>query len=498
MEDGIGAEAAGVAGMAEPAARFVHRRVRPQAPRPFQKHDLDALAHAAAFGLCERHPQASAGRPLRPPWPVLLGPAAFVSGTALCAPGTSAAILAALFTVLVAASLILRLAAALFPPAPNPRRELDRAALPAMSVIVALHDEAAVIAGLARSLAALDYPRDRLEIVFAIEADDEETLDAARALARKHAIRVLPVPGTGPRTKPKALNLALRVARGELVAIYDAEDAPAPDQLRAAAEAFAADRRLACVQAPLGWYNGEDNWLTRQFALEYAVQFRALVPILSHLGWPVPLGGTSNVFRRIALEAAGGWDPFNVTEDADLGFRLVRAGWTIGWIAPATLEEAPISLGAWCAQRSRWLKGHLVSWLVQMRDPRGLARAGGAGAHAALHLTLGWNVLSALLHLPCLGVSLAILLAGLAAGTAPILWMGLLPGAYLTAMLSAALAARRAGIAARTADLVTMPAYWLLQGPAMVRALAEIARGDPHLWAKTEHGLSPARRAAGS
>lgn len=480
--------------MAEPAVRFVHRRIRPQAPRrPRQSHDLEANARHAAFGLRERQPQASAGTPLCPPWPVLLGPAAFLCGTALCAPGTLAAILAAVFTVLVAASLTLRLAAALLACAASPRRELGPAALPATSVIVALHEEAAVIAGLARSLAALDYPRDRLEIVFAIEADDEETLAAARALARKHAIRVLPVPGTGPRTKPKALNLALQIARGELVAIYDAEDAPAPGQLRAAAEAFAADAGLACVQAPLGWYNGEDNWLTRQFALEYAVQFHALVPMLSRLGWPVPLGGTSNVFRRAALEAAGGWDPFNVTEDADLGFRLVRAGWRIGTIAPGTQEEAPIGFTAWCAQRSRWLKGHLVSWLVQMRDPRGLARA---GAHVALHLTLGWNVLSALLHLPCLALSLAALLAGLAAGTPPGLLVAALPAAYLAAMLSAALAARRAGIAARPADLITMPAYWLLQGPAMVRALAEIARGDPHLWAKTEHGLSPARRAA--
>lgn len=486
----------GEKGLAETAACFVHPAPPPRAIRPRHKRtELSRPARLAAFQLQRERPRASAGTALHPPAALIAGPALFLAGCLIAAPTLVLAGLAGLFLLLVCAALVLRLAAALPAPRYSARVQIPEHALPSISVIVALHDEAAVIAGLARSLAHLDYPRDRLDILFAIEADDDATLAAARAVARHHPVRVVAVPAIGPRTKPKALNLALRFARGDFIAVYDAEDAPQTGQLRAAAEAFAADAGLACVQAPLGWYNAADNWLTRQFALEYAVQFHAVVPLLARLSWPVPLGGTSNVFRRCALEASGGWDPFNVTEDADLGFRLVRDGWRIGTIEPGTLEEAPVTLTAWTAQRSRWLKGHLVSWLVQMRDPGGLGRAGG-GAHAALHLTLGWNALSALAHAPCL--LLTALAAGLrlTSGTGLPLWTLAGVGAvYLCAMAVAALSARRAQVEVRLRDLASMPAYWLLQGPAMVRALRELA-SLPYFWSKTTHGVSPARRNA--
>ena len=471
--------------MGRPGARIRRRERRPP------------CAQRAAFELLETRPQASAGRALRPPAALIAGPGLFLFGAALAWPAGALTALIGLLFLYVAAVSALRLAAALIPPAWSPRRALAAGELPAITVIVALYREAKVVPGLAASLSRLDYPRDKLQILFALEACDTETVTAARGLARRSGISALVLPECGPRTKPRALNFALQAATGDLIAVYDAEDAPHPGQLRAAAEAFAADDRLAVVQAPLNWYNHAQNWLTRQFALEYAAQFNALLPLFVRLGLPLPLGGTSNVFRRDRLEAAGGWDPFNVTEDADLGFRLARAGWSPGVISPGTGEEAPVTRRAWTAQRSRWLKGHLVSWLVQMRDPRGLIEAAGWRGFAGLHLTLLANALSAGLHGPGLALLLISTGASVFGAASPLAAIGALTGliAYLCAMACAATGAQRAGVPAHARDLATMPAYWLLQAPALLRALHELVSA-PYFWAKTRHGVSSARREA--
>jgi len=454
-------------------------------------------ARLAAFQLLETHPQASAGSPLFPPPALWAGPCVFIAGLTLAAPGPMRTASLVLLLAFIGALTLMRVAGAVLKPAISPRRRITPDGLPVISVILAMHDEAEVMAGLGAALARLDYPRDRLDILFALEAEDRKTCAAARAPARRLGARVLVLPRLGPQTKPRALNYALQAARGELVAVYDAEDAPHSAQLRAAAEAFSADARLGAVQAPLGWYNRKDNWLTRQFALEYAAQFHVLLPLYARLGWPLPLGGTSNVFRKTALEACGGWDPFNVTEDADLGFRLARGGWKAGLIAPDTLEEAPVTVRAWTAQRSRWLKGHLVTWLVQMRDVRGLARTAGPGSITCLQLSLFANAAGALMHAPGMLLLLgggAALLAG-ASGPAGLALMLTGLGAWLAAIACAASGARRAGFAPRIGDLAAMPAYWLLQGPAMIRALRELRR-KPYLWAKTRHGVSSSLREA--
>lgn len=456
-------------------------------------------AERAAFMLLDEAPRASAGRALAPPATLWLPLLAFAIGVAAVTPAITAGLLVAGLCLFVLAVSALRLAGALLAPCWSPRRAIGPDAPPRVTVIVALYQEAEVVAGLMTQLSRLRYPKDRLEIILVLEAEDAETLSAARAAARRAEprTRVLAAPPAGPRTKPRALNYALQIASGELIAVYDAEDAPHGDQLIAAAEAFAADDRLGVVQAPLGWYNRPANWLTRQFALEYAAQFLALLPVFARLGLPLPLGGTSNVFRRSALEACGAWDPFNVTEDADLGFRLARGGWRAGLIAPGTDEEAPELVDAWLGQRSRWLKGHAVTWLVQMRDPRALARSAGWRAVATLQLSLlanvacaaGYPVGVALMALTALaavfgevsGLNLAALSAGL--------------GAHLCAFACAAAGARRAGFRARLSDLASMPAYWLLQHPAAVRALHEL-RTRPYVWVKTRHGVSTARREA--
>jgi cellulose synthase/poly-beta-1,6-N-acetylglucosamine synthase-like glycosyltransferase len=184
---------------------------------------------------------------------------------------------------------------------------------------------------------------------------------------------VVTVPPGEIRTKPRALNYALDVARGRIIGVWDAEDAPEADQIdRVVAEFLRRDPKVACLQGRLAWYNARRNWLTRCFAIEYATWFRIVLPGLARIGWPVPLGGTSVFFRRAALEELGGWDAHNVTEDADLGLRLARRGYRTEIVDTITYEEATARLAPWIRQRSRWLKGYAMTYAVHMRSPRRL------------------------------------------------------------------------------------------------------------------------------
>jgi cellulose synthase/poly-beta-1,6-N-acetylglucosamine synthase-like glycosyltransferase len=230
--------------------------------------------------------------------------------------------------------------------------------LPFYIIIAPLHREATLVAKLAVALARIDYPPEKLDIKLVLEEDDHETRAAAERLKLMAPFETIVVPPAHPRTKPKALASALPFARGSFGVVYDAEDEPEPDQLRKALAAFSSDpSRLACVQARLAIDNANDGWLCRHFAAEYAGQFDLFLPALARLRLPLPLGGTSNHFRMDALREVGGWDPFNVTEDADLGIRLARFGFRSGVIESATWEEAPVTLRQWLPQRTRWFKG---------------------------------------------------------------------------------------------------------------------------------------------
>src|SRR5205823_10719065 len=122
---------------------------------------------------------------------------------------------------------------------------------------------------------------------------------------------------------------------------------------RLAASAFAADRRLDCLQARLTIRNSDDSWLAKLFAAEYAVLFDLINPGLCALDLPIALGGTSNHFRVASLVAVGGWDEWELAEDADLGIRLARSGCRVGSLNSDTSEEAPYELVNWFRQRVR-------------------------------------------------------------------------------------------------------------------------------------------------
>lgn len=389
------------------------------------------------------------------------------------------------------ANATLRLMAALLP-----RRSVEPTALtddelPVYTVIVALYKEAAIAPQLISALKALDYPRHKLEILFALEDDDDETLIAfERHLHRDlyphlSHMRVERVPFADPRTKPRALNYALNRSRGDLVAIYDAEDLPAPSQLREAAAAFTRlPDTVACLQAPLR-PTGGNGLIARQFAAEYAVQFDVLLPAMHRAGLTFPLGGTSNHFRADILKSIGAWDAHNVTEDADLAYRLARQGYACGMIDAPTLETPPGDTRTWLPQRTRWIKGHMQTLLVHTRTLRDLPFSTGLG----MALSLGLNVFSALCYAPFMALVLcqALLhllqpdLGGIALPDLILLMCGL-----GFAQITLHVGARRAGLALSWRDHLGLPIYWGLQSFGALFALYQLCVRPFH-WDKTEH-----------
>lgn len=466
-----------------------------------------AFLNAAVHGLASRFPEMSAQRRLsvgQYVWLALAGLVLAVSFTlAPQATLLAANLVLALFFLSVTG---LRVAAAMSAlgggtelSPPNLARQCD-SALPRYTLLVPLYKEAPVLKRLARALRALDYPPHLLDIKLILEGDDEETIAAAQALDLPDQFRLVLVPPCEPRTKPKALNFALQTAEGEYVAIFDAEDRPEPDQLKKAVAAFAAcPPTVACLQAKLSFYNVRQSWLTRQFTIEYAALFDILLPALQRLGLPLPLGGTSNHFRKEALLDVGAWDPFNVTEDADLGMRLWRRGYRARVLASTTYEEACGRFGPWLKQRTRWLKGWMQTFAVHTREPIKAAREMGVWAYLGLLVLMGGIVVSALAH-PLFAAGL--IYGGLSAalfGTLPSLWSELYLGINLWNLITGYGAAivigwwglRYRGLSGLYRDLAMLPIYWLAVSLGAYRAAWHFIRRPWH-WEKTEHGLDRA------
>jgi hypothetical protein len=462
------------------------------------------LTEAAVSDLRHRFPEMSAApdRSNDSPWPQRLRRGACVAALAMLPLLLARDIAAALLAICFVAFAGLRLAASMWPRLPKrrPRRQPD-AALPVYTVVAALYREASSVAPLVAALEALDYPREKLDLVLVLEPGDLATRAAIAKLGSRPHLRVLTAPAAPPQTKPKALNCALAIARGSFMAVFDAEDRPEPNQLRDALAAFdARGPATACVQASLCIDNLSHSWLSRTFVAEYAGQFDLFLPGLTALGLPLPLGGTSNHFRTDVLREIGGWDPYNVTEDADLGFRLARFGYRCASFASTTYEEAPVSFGNWLRQRSRWMKGWIQTWQVHMRAPRRLWRDLGPGGVLALNLIAGGNVLTALAYplllVPAL-VSLADSAAGLPSWLLPdqptaLQWLTIASG-FLSTIVVGLLGLARRGELRHGVVLALTPLYWLCLSLAAWRALAHFVL-CPYRWEKTTHGV--ARRAA--
>lgn len=450
--------------------------------------DADALNNAR-FGFHRAFPSRSAKRRVFVTQALWMGVAlAAIAWAAARYPAPALTVAHGAGIAIFAAAIALRLAAAANL-RPEPTRLAKPSIWPTFTILCPLYREANIVQDLVVALQRLDYPAHALDIIFLVEEDDAETLAAILQAANAPHMEVVAVPAARPRTKPKALNAGLARARGEYVVVFDAEDRPHPQQLRAALAAFEnGPQNLACVQAPLLIDNAEASWVAQQFAAEYAVQFAALLPLLARWGLPLPLGGSSNYFRTNVLRDVGGWDSFNVTEDADVGYRLARNGQRIGVIAPPTWEEAPISLRAWLDQRTRWIKGHLQTWLVLMRNPLRTIDDMGLREFMAMQLVLGGGLLAAALHGPlaCV-VAIAALTPYDLLGPADFV---LALFGYCVAVFVTLTASARSGQLSPLGALLTMPLYWPLATIAAARAIIELAL-QPHHWSKTDHGLSP-------
>ncbi|MFO1149513.1 MAG: glycosyltransferase family 2 protein [Alsobacter sp.] len=375
-------------------------------------------------------------------------------------------------------------------------------ALPIYTVLIPLYREAAVLPDLLAALGRLDYPGPKLDIKLLIEAEDHETRDWLRRHPVSAPVHVVVCPPGYPRTKPRALNIGLRLARGQYLVIYDAEDRPERDQLRLAATIFAAaPSDVACLQASLAVDNAGESWISRCFAQEYAELFDVALPGFAELDLPIPLGGTSNHFRTDTLRRTGAWDAWNVTEDADLGLRLARGGYRVKNLPSTTWEEAPISVRAWLPQRTRWLKGWLQTSLVHgLPSRRHLREVGPVGTVAifchsyALSLScLSWPAFSVgFVWSVATTVASETAADPLIATSHGLCALVLLLG-VVTVIRGRLMGSARRGLPFRLSDLLLMPVYFLLVSLAAWRAVWELITA-PHHWSKTQHGVSRGRR----
>ena len=396
------------------------------------------------------------------------------------------------------ATILLRSIAAVADNATTQPRLLTDDEAPVYTVVVAVYREAEVIENLIRALERFDYPKTKLDIKIVVEERDRETLAKLAEMMLPPRYDIIVAPPGPPSTKPRALNIALAAARGELLVVYDAEDIPAPDQLRLAASRLAEESSLACLQARLVIRNGDDSWLSRLFSLEYAALFDLVNPGLCALNLPIALGGTSNHFRVGALVKVGGWDEWNVAEDADLGVRLARSGLKVGSLDSDTTEEAPHEPLNWFRQRVRWQKGWMQTSIVHARQPlRAFRETGGRRALAGVALVLG-SVVSGLFW-PIFAVDTIrraiVAMAGVPSGwreAVDLFTYSLALAGIWVILIPAIVAGRQRRFAVSAKTLALLPVYYLLVSAAAWTAIVDLVL-RPHYWAKTQHGRTRPR-----
>ncbi len=471
-----------------------HSAIRAELASLAEAPMMDAARHRMVRRWPRAAGQADAPRSARIGFVVLL---ATLIGVAILAPWLNATLFLPLVGLVLLIPALLRLAAAISrPPQPPPVPLLGDSDLPVYTVLVPLRDEAHMVGQLAEALRRIDYPPEKLDVLFVVETRSLATVTAVQQELADPRFELVLVPDAMPRTKPKALNYAMPLVRGEHLVVYDAEDIPEPRQLRLAASTFAAYPELVCLQAELVIDNASEGPLAALFAGEYAGQFGLMLPLLARLGLPMPLGGTSNHFRADALRLVGGWDAFNVTEDADLGVRLARLNLTTATIDSRTGEEAPIHLGAWLKQRSRWMKGWMQTLIVHDRDWRSLLRDLGWPGFIGLHIYVGSMIFSAPLHsafLLSFLVSVVTLQMPGSFSWSAMLTLGIFIIGYLGPVLLVIAGLDRLKRLDLLAAQLLLPFYWLLHGVAMAMAAWELVV-SPFAWSKTRHGETRIKR----
>jgi glycosyltransferase XagB len=375
---------------------------------------------------------------------------------------------------------------------------------PPYTILVPLYHETETLPRLVGGLAKLDYPKDKLDVIFLLEEDDKETREAFGKITLPAWVRGVVCPDMQPKTKPKACNLGLALARGQYLVIYDAEDRPEPDQLKKAVVAFrTTGPEVACIQAKLNYYNPRQNLLTRLFTIEYSMWFDLFLPGLDYLKQPIPLGGTSNHFVTARLREMHGWDAFNVTEDCDLGVRMAAAGAQTRILDSTTWEEACSHPHWWVRQRSRWIKGYIQTYLVHCRRPVAMFKRLGFWKTFGFHMMIGGTPICLLINpFYWLMAIFWVVFRSEAVATFfpfPIILFAaacLFVGNFVF-LYAGVLAAYRRGYYDLVKTALLMPIYWIMMSIGAWKGFIQIIT-KPSFWEKTKHGLDIAASAGGA
>src|SRR5215217_49037 len=375
-------------------------------------------------------------------------------------------------------------------------REVVDADLPIYTIHLPVYKEDKLIKKLIWNLQSIDYPREKLDIKLLIEEDDDKTLNAVRNLDFPAVFEVIVVPFHMPKTKPKACNYGLHFSRGKYLTIYDAEDVPDTDQLKKVVALFnKLPENYIVIQSALNYFNRNENFLTRMFTLEYSYWFDYMLPGLDTFDIPIPLGGTSNHFKFEYLIELGGWDPFNVTEDADLGVRAYDKGYKVAIINSTTYEEANNEMFNWVRQRSRWIKGYMQTHLVHMRNPVTLWKKLGWKGFLGFNFFIGATPITFLVYPLLLSIFFCYVIFDLETIRTLfpdwVLFMSiinLMVGNILMIYVNMMAVFKR-----RYYELIIFavanPIYWLLHSWAAYKGLYQLVV-KPFYWEKTNHGLS--------
>jgi cellulose synthase/poly-beta-1,6-N-acetylglucosamine synthase-like glycosyltransferase len=368
--------------------------------------------------------------------------------------------------------------------------------LPIYTILLPVYKEDKLIKKLIWNLQSIDYPRHKLDIKLLIEEEDDKTFNAVKNLDFPAIFEVIVVPFHMPKTKPKACNYGLHFARGKYLTIYDAEDIPDTDQLKKVVSLFGKlPEEYICVQSALNYFNRNENFLTRMFTLEYSYWFDYMLPGLDTLDIPIPLGGTSNHFKLDELVELGAWDPFNVTEDADLGVRAYAKGYKIAIINSTTYEEANNEPFNWIRQRSRWIKGYMQTYLVHMRDPVALWKEIGWKGFLGFNFFIGATPITFLVYPLLLTFFICYVVFDLSTIRTLfpdwVLFMSifnLMVGNILMIYVNMIAVFKR-----RYYELILFaianPIYWLMHSISAYKGLYQLVV-KPFYWEKTNHGLS--------
>jgi len=379
----------------------------------------------------------------------------------------------------------------------------DNSDYPIYSVLLPLFiEEKKVLEQLLEAISNLDYPREKLQVLLILESSDDSTIQHLKQVNSQLDYDLIIVPDFKPQTKAKACNYALNFIRGEYVVIFDADDIPAPDQLKLVVERFKNnDSKLGCLQAKLNYYNADENLLTRLFSLEYAVLFDRILPSLAQQDCPLPLGGTSNHFRADVLKELKGWDIYNLAEDAEIGMRLAIHGYRTETIDSYTAEESPVTILAWIKQRSRWLKGFIQTYLLYLQQGRNLTtHIGAKKAFISMHFMLGLSTLSLLLTplMMMFGISLIMgyTVIDSEINNFILRFSGIGTGIWVCSTIYQSVQTIQSSIflkkmskMKKTILILTYPLYFTLHIMAALYAVFDLIR-RPFYWSKTKHGVA--------